>query len=235
MTMTWRTGTSTHIGGRSTNEDAVLIGDDLFAVADGIGGLPNGDEASRLALATLEAAFATNATVSGLLAACREANLAIWEWAAAQRDDVSMGTTVVALARTDDVGPVVVHAGDSRLYRIRQGHWEQLTGDHTITADLVRTGELAPDQSDGHPYQHVLTRALGVGPDVDIDLSGVSCRAGDRLVLCTDGLFKALSSDELAAGIPPGATPQQAADQLVEVAVANGAEDNVTVLVIDVG
>ena len=234
MTIHVSHGTATHIGGRETNQDAVLVGDGLYAVADGIGGLHHGEVASRLALDTLDAAFNADRSVSGLLNACREANRAVGQHPTPDGEDVTMGTTLVALAMTSDVKAVVLHTGDSRLYRLRHGRLEQLTHDHTVTADLVRSGELSEEDSKSHPYRHVLTRALGVSPDVDMDYAGVSCEPGDRLILCTDGLFKVLSADELKGVLASEAEPQQAADALVLGAAERGAEDNVTAMVLDI-
>jgi protein phosphatase len=232
VTHTYVIGTATHIGGRDTNQDAVLVSDELFAVADGLGGLRDGEVASRLALDTLDAAFAADRSVSGLLTACRTANEAVWLQANGQ--DATMGTTLVALAMTSDAAMVVFHVGDSRLYRFRGGRLEQLTHDHTVIADLIRSGELSEEDAKTHPYRHVLTRAIGVIPDVDIDYAGLPSKPGDRLLLCTDGLFKALTPDELMVVLAAEAKPQQTADQLVTSAVAREAEDNVTVMIIDV-
>jgi protein phosphatase len=232
MTHTLVTGTATHRGGRDTNQDAVLVGDGLFAVADGIGGLSDGDVASRLALDTLDAAFSADRTISGLLDGCRQANRAVWRQADGR--DATMGTTLVAVAVTSDAAAIVLHVGDSRLYRFRSGHLEQLTHDHTVIADLIRTGELSEEDAQTHPYCYVLTRAIGVLPDVDIDHAGVSCQPGDRLVLCSDGLFKALSAAELGTLLASAPEPQPCADQLVDRAVERAVEDNVTALLIDV-
>lgn len=230
--ITYATGAATHIGGRDTNQDALLVSDGLFALADGLGGLENGEVASRLALDTLDAAFAADRTVSGLLGGCREANQAVWRQANGQ--DATMGTTLVALAVTSDAAAVVLNVGDSRLYRFRNGRLEQLTHDHTVIADLIRTGELSEEEARTHPYRYVLTRAIGVVPDVDIDHAGVSCGPEDRLLLCSDGLFKALSPDELKSGLALRAEPQPLADELVALAVEHEAEDNVTAMIIDV-
>ena len=223
---------ATHIGGRETNEDAVLVSEGLFAVADGIGGLQDGEVASRLALDTLDAAFAADRTVSGLLDACQEANRAVWGQANG-RDNI-MGTTLAALAMTSDAAGIVLHAGDSRLYRLRHGRLEQLTHDHTVIADLIRAGELSEADARTHPHRFVLTRAIGVFPHVDVDHAGVSCEPGDRLLLCSDGLFKALAPGELKAILASEAEPQRSADQLVADAVAREKEDNVTAMIIDV-
>jgi protein phosphatase len=179
-------------GGREVNQDAVLVGDGLFAVADGIGGLADGEIASRLALDALDGAFAADRTMAGLLNACGVANQAVW--CQGRRDETSMGTTLVALAMTTDTGTVVVHIGDSRLYRLRHGRLEQLTHDHTVLADLVRAGEISEAAARVHPHRHVLTRAIGVGPDVDVDYAGASGMPGDRFLLCTDGLFTSVSA-----------------------------------------
>lgn len=232
VTHTFVTGMATHIGGRDTNEDGVLVSDGLFALADGLGGLQDGEVASRLALDTLDVAFTADRTVSGLLDACREANRTVWRQADGQ--DATMGTTLVALAITSDASAIVLHVGDSRLYRFRNGRLEQLTHDHTVIADLIRAGELSEEDAKTHPYRYVLTRAIGVIPDVDIDHAGVSCESGDRLLLCSDGLFKALSLDELKVVLASEVEPQRSADQLVTSAVEREAEDNVTAMIIDV-
>ncbi len=143
VTHSFVTGTATHIGGRDTNEDAVLVSDGLFAVADGIGGLQDGEVASRLALDTLDVAFAADRTVSGLLDACQEANGAVWQQADGQ--DNIMGTTLAAFAVTSDAAGIVLHAGDSRLYRLRNGRLEQVTHDHTVIADLLRAREITEE------------------------------------------------------------------------------------------
>lgn len=232
VTSTLVAGTTTHRGGREINQDAVLVTDGLFAVADGLGGLADGEVASRLALDTLETAFATDRSIAGFLRACHEANQAVWQQA--NRDEVTMGTTVVALAMTTDTAAVALHAGDSRLYRLRNGWLDQLTQDHTVIADLMRAGEITEAQAQVHPHRYMLTRAIGVGPEVDADYAGVTCKPGDRLLLCTDGLFKALSADDMKTVLTSHPEPQESADQLVTMAVERAAEDNVTAMVINV-
>jgi PPM family protein phosphatase len=195
MSCTLVAGTATHIGGRATNEDAMVVSDHLFAVADGLGGLEMGDVASRLALDILDGALRDHPTFASVLTAGQEANDAVWRRASGR--DGAIGTTVTALAITDDAGPVVLHVGDSRLYRLRGGRLEQLTEDHTVTADLVRTGAISEEQASSHPHRHVLTRALGVAPAVELDETPTALVAGDRLLLCTDGLYQALGPSVL--------------------------------------
>jgi protein phosphatase len=206
-------GAATHRGGRDFNQDAVLVGDGLFAVADGLGGLADGEVASRLALDMLDAAFATDRSLAGLLRACHEANQAVWRQD--NREEATMGTTVVALALTSDTATVALHAGDSRLYRLR-------------------AGEISRAQAQTHPHRYVLTRAIGSGPEVDVDYQGVSGKPGDRLVLCTDGLYKALSADEMRAVLAAQAKPQESADELVTTAVGRRTDGNVTAMVVNV-
>jgi serine/threonine protein phosphatase PrpC/DNA-binding transcriptional MerR regulator len=234
MTHEFSVGTATHIGGRDSQQDAVLVSEDLFAVADGLGGLQDGEVASRLALDTVNAAFAADHSISGLLNAGLEANKAVWRQATVDGEDAKMGTTLAAVAMTSDAGAVVLHAGDSRLYHFRGGRLDQCTHDHTVVADLIRAGEVSEEEAETHPYRHVLTRALGVGPNIEIDHARIPCQSGDRLLLCTDGMFKALSSDDVRAVLASEEEAQESADRLVASAVGRGAEDNVTVLVIDV-
>lgn len=225
-------GTATHQGGRDINQDAALADDRLFAVADGIGAMDQGEVASQLAVDTLATAFAADRTVSGLLKACREANQVVWRQAA--NENSMMGTTLAALAVTSDTDAVVLHVGDSRLYRLRNTRLARLTQDHTVVAELIRDGELSAQDAKTHPHRNVLTRAVGAWPQVDADYAGVSCEPGDRLVLCTDGLFKALATGELKDLLAAAADPQAAADTLVATAVERGADDNVTAIVVDV-
>lgn len=145
-----------------------------------------------------------------------------------------MGTTLAAVAMTSDASTVVLQVGDSRLYRARAGRLQQVTQDHTVVADLTRAGELSATEAHVHPHRHVLTRAVGVAPDVEMDYAGLACQAGDRLLLCTDGLFKVLADEDLARVLGTGGSPQGAADELVTSALGRGPEDNVTVLVVDV-
>lgn len=133
-----------------------------------------------------------------------------------------------------DQEAVVLHAGDSRLYRLRKGRLDQLTRDHTVIADLIRAGELGEEDAQIHPHRFVLTRALGVGPTLEIDHVGVSCESDDRLMLCSDGLPKEMSPNELKLALASDAPPQDCADNLVTTAVERGAEDNVTALLVDV-
>jgi PPM family protein phosphatase len=231
-------GSATDVGMvRSNNQDQVLIASPLFAVADGMGGHAAGEVASLTAIEALAVAFAKDRSTAGLQAAIKEANRAVWE--KAQRDPGlrGMGTTLVALALVSDGDEeqlAIVHVGDSRVYLMRQGELEQLTTDHRLVQELIDDGQLSEADATIHPQRHVLTRALGVDPDVPADNLQVLPYQGDRFVLCSDGLSGEITDAEMASILRRTADPQEAARQLVSAAMANGGNDNVTVVVVDV-
>ncbi len=231
MGVAWVPGKATGCGERETNEDAVLIDDALYAVADGIGGLPHGEVASCLALDTLSSAFRPDGSVSDLLHACQRANRAVWERSC--ETGAQMGTTLLAVAETRDGGTVVLHVGDSRAYRHRNRRLNQMTLDHTVVAESMSAGDIAEEDVAHHPYRYVLTRAIGVAPEVEADYAGLSCKPGDRLLLCTDGLYKALPIADMDEILISESDPQGSAERLVKSAVDRGAEDNVTAVVVD--
>jgi serine/threonine protein phosphatase PrpC len=228
-------GWATTVGGRETNEDGVRTGEAMVAIADGIGGLADGGAASRIALETLDAAFHTDPTLSGLVTSFRHANQAVNRYAAELDSATVMGTTLTALAMTADAGWAVVHVGDSRLYRLRNGRLARLTGDHTVVAQLLADQRISEEEADHHEHRYVLTRAVGVEPDVEIDYAGVSARAGDRFLLTTDGLHVTVGSEQLQHLLGGDAAPQEVADALIEAAVAGGTQDNATAAVVAIG
>lgn len=218
---------------RPTNEDAVLTGPALAAVADGLGGGPGGQLASALAVAILSDAF-TGRSADELTAAVRAANRAIFERADGADGLDGMGTTICAAGLTGDGGLTVVHVGDSRTYLCRDGALTRLTDDHSVPWDLLRRGELTEAEFLTHPQRNVLTRALGAGPAVEPDSATHQVVPGDRLLLCTDGLFTEAAADDIAAAMTSGAELQETADELVELALAGGGRDNVSVVVAEV-
>jgi serine/threonine protein phosphatase PrpC len=217
---------------RRRNEDALLRSDALAAVADGMGGHPGGDVAAKLAVALLQAAF-TGRSADELAAAVRAANRAIWERAQAGDGLAGMGSTVCAIGLVDDGSLAVVHVGDSRAYLSRDGELTLLTQDHSVTGELVRRGTLSEVEARAHPHRSVLTRVLGVGPDVEIDSSCHRVRAGDRLLLCTDGLFNEIPPDDLAAAMAMDDDVRAVADHLVDYTLTGDAPDNVSVVVLE--
>ena len=227
-----RTVSRTDIGRvRDNNEDAVASSDRLGAVADGMGGHPGGEVASALAIALVQAAF-EGRSLDELQAAVRAANRAIWDRASAELE--GMGTTICAAGLTEDGSLAVVNVGDSRAYMFRGGSLTQLTDDHSVTAEAVRRGELSEQDALDHPHRSVLTRALGVAPDVELDSAAHPAVEGDRLLLCTDGLFNEVRSHEIASAMAASGDIQAITDGLVELALSRGGRDNVSVVVAEI-
>ena len=231
-------GSATDRGGvRPTNQDALLVSPPLFAVADGLGAPPGGETASRLALDTLKGGFAAPHGAEALAEAAREASRAVWERADAEPALEGMGTTLTAVAvlgGAEQAELAVVSVGDSRAYLFRDGQLSQLTRDHSVVQELIDSGQLAPEQWRTHPERSLLTRALGVAPVVDLDLSRSAVAGSARLLLCTDGLTAQADETEIAGVLSAFADPDQAAAELVRLANRNGGDDNTAVVVVDI-
>jgi protein phosphatase len=147
-----------------------------------------------------------------------------------------MGTTMT-VALVDSSGGTIAfgHVGDSRAYRVRDGRLEQLTDDHSLVGELVRSGKLSPEEAESHPQRSVITRALGTEPDVDVDTFTVEARADDLYLLCSDGLTDMISADEIFAVLDGSDDLEVAARGLIEAANAGGGEDNITVVLFQIG
>jgi len=236
--VTWlRAGAATDIGlVRSTNQDHLLVADPLFAVADGMGGAAAGEVASETAVTALEEAFARAdaPTADALVDAARVANRAVWDKAEAHPQMRGMGTTLVALALVEGGRLAAINIGDSRMYALGDGELRQVTSDHNMVAELVAMGRITPEQAEVHPRRNVVTRALGVDPDVAVDLFVEDARPGDRYLLCSDGLPREVSDDFIASLLRRLADPGEAARALVDEARRRGGNDNITVVVVDV-
>jgi PPM family protein phosphatase len=229
----------THAGKvRQNNEDALLVGEGqdetLFVVADGIGGFEAGEVASSLAVDVLKDLQPDEP----FKAAIGEANRRI---VAAGRSDEKlsgMGTTVVAIrfggTQREPVAEVA-HVGDSRAYLMRGGDMNPITEDHSLVAELVRSGDLTRDQAAEHPQKNLITRALGADEEVDVDTAILPIEAGDRLLLCSDGLSDMVSEagvSEILADSPDD--PERAAHLLLSAALDAGGNDNITIVIVDV-
>ena len=217
---------------RPTNQDAVLVDYGVFVVADGTGA--GGEVASAVAVEALCAAYAADPTRSGLVDASRRAARAVWR-RAESGDEPLMGSTLAAVAVVSADRLAAVNVGDSRVYRFSEGALHRLTRDHTVVEDLVSAGKITAEQARRHPERSILTRILGIGPDVDPDVVDVPYAAGDRLLLCTDGLFNEIDDQEIADVLSEVVGPEAAASQLVRRATDGGAGDNVSVIVVEVG
>lgn len=235
---TLRAGGLTDVGRvRSVNQDRVYFDDSLFAIADGMGGHAGGEVAATTAIEVLRRSFSANSTEGGLVEAVRTANLAVWEQARSDADLHGMGTTITAAAVVSDSGAerlALVNVGDSRAYLFRNGALRQLTEDHSVVEEMVRAGELSEGEAAVHPSRHILTRALGVEPSVEVDRWSIVPLSGDRFLLCSDGLINEVGDSEITSVLARQQDPQTAADELVRLARAHGGSDNITVLVIDV-
>jgi len=218
---------------RDNNEDALAATSRLAAVADGMGGLPGGEIASAVATTLLQAAF-TGRSRDELEAAVRAANRAIWDRASESVGLEGMGTTICAAGLVEDGSLVIVNVGDSRAYMLHDGSLKLLTHDHSVTAEAVRRGELSEEEALAHPHHGVLTRALGVAPDVELDTISCPVVEGDRLLVCTDGLVNQVRDDEIASLMVATDDVQGTADGLVELALSRGGLDNVSVVVAEV-
>lgn len=232
--ITLRTAGRSDIGQlRENNEDAVVTNNRLALVADGMGGHPGGEIAANVAAGVIPAVF-TGRSADELKAAVRAANWAIRDRALAQPGLEGMGTTicVAGLLTTGDL--VLVNVGDSRAYLWHHGALTRLTQDHSVTAELIDRGELREEDATEHPHYGVLTRGLGVGSDVEIDCGRLAVAAGDRIVVCTDGLFNEVSGEEIATAMAAEGDIAAIVDNLVEGAVTHGGRDNVSVVVAEV-
>jgi serine/threonine protein phosphatase PrpC len=219
---------------RSNNEDSVYAGPRLLAIADGMGGHAAGEVASKLVITALEE-LDEDRPLGDLLSALREAvesaNEGIAAQVAANTELAGMGTTLTALRFVNgQVG--LAHVGDSRAYLMRGDQLSQITHDDTYVQSLVDAGRLTPDEAANHPRKSVILRAL-TGASVEPDVSIREARAGDRYLLCTDGLTDVVSTQTLFETLAEG-EPQECADRLVELALRGGGPDNVTCIVADV-
>jgi PPM family protein phosphatase len=214
---------------RRHNEDAYVCEPPLFAVADGIGGAQAGEVASRLAATALRETGADGADprrhVDALI---QEANRRVYERQTSDASASGMGTTItVALLHDDMVW--IGHVGDSRAYLIRKGRLEQLTQDHSLVAELVRSGKLSPEEAETHPQRSVITRALGTDPDVDVDTFAVDAQPGDIFLICSDGLSSMVDIAELEDILRRHRDDLAGASRaLIHAANRGGGEDNIT-------
>ena len=233
-----RSGSATDTGlVRSVNQDLAVESPSLFAVADGMGGHAGGEVASRLAIEALGVAFGRQPTGAGLSEAVTEANTVVWQRSQENPELRGMGTTLTAMAVVNEDGHDVlalVNVGDSRSYRFHDGEMIQITTDHSLAEEMVRTGELTSAEAAVHPHRHILTRALGVSPEVTVDLWKIQPVRGDRYLLCSDGLTNELDTAQLAEVLSSVADPRRAAELLVRAARSHGGSDNITTVVVDV-
>ena len=228
---------------RDHNEDTVLTDPEagLFAVADGMGGHEAGEVASALALSTLYEALAPRGrlparhvkpALEALAEGVRVANRRVFEAGQHLPVESRMGTTLAA-ALIEDEQVVLASVGDSRIYRVRDGRLTQLSHDHSLVGELVARGEITPEEARCSPHKHVITRALGMQPAVEVDAWSEALQPGDLFLLCTDGLTDEITDPEiLEALLARGSNLETACQTLTNLANRRGGRDNITTLLI---
>lgn len=221
---------------RRQNEDAFVCDPPLFAIADGMGGAQAGELASRLAAAAIEEAAPAVSDEEGVVGVVRAANALIFERSLRDPAVAGMGTTATVALVDEHVGTLTLaHVGDSRAYRYRAATLERLTTDHSLVAELVRSGRLTEAEAAVHPHRSVITRALGTEADVEVDTHTLDVAPGDLVLLCSDGLSAMVRDDEIAGVLEASAgDPHHAAEALIRAANEAGGEDNVTVVLFEI-
>jgi protein phosphatase len=223
-------------GRRRVNQDAVLVeplpgGAELVAVADGMGGYAGGEIASSYALQVVRDALAAG---EDLERAVRLANVAVYQQACASPDLQGMGTTLVGLLRRGEQY-FVVNVGDSRAYRVDAAGIRQLTEDHSFVADAIRSGRLSTEEAEKSPWRNAVTRSVGTEPELEVDCFGpFDVHEPHAVVLCTDGVYRTLSDDDLGRIIVT-TTLKEAARAVVTAAYDAGSDDNISVALVQFG
>lgn len=231
---------ATHVGlVRDGNEDAYLCIDGLYFVADGMGGHSAGEVASDIAVTTLSDLLSdvvvNGLTANDLAAAVRHANTAILTEALRDRTKAGMGTTLTGLAVADPHlrRALIANVGDSRTYLWRHGELRQITKDHSHVQSLVDRGAITRAEARVHYQRNIVLRAMGIDPELEVDVFDLDLEDGDRFIVCSDGLVDEADDDAIEVAIRTSAGPQELADALVALALSSGGRDNVTVVVVD--
>ena len=217
---------------RRHNEDVYVVDPPIFAIADGMGGANAGEVAAALAADALRGEGGSGEDTLVML--MQEANRRVYEQANEDAAKSGMGTTMT-VALLEDSRVRIGHVGDSRAYLIRDGELSQLTDDHSLVGELVRSGKLAPEEAETHPQRSVITRVLGTDPDVDVDTITVDTRSGDLFLLCSDGLYSMVGNDRILELVERNRRDlDTAAKALIAAANKGGGDDNITVVAFEI-
>ncbi len=225
---------------RPVNQDRYLAIPErgLFAVFDGVGGQRAGEVASQTAAETIEEALNHQSTDGGSVELVRRAiafaNRDVFEMAESDPVYKTMATTV-ALIHIEGNRVTVAHVGDSRVYRLEEGRFARETVDHTDLNDDIRAGRIAREQADGLGNRNIINRALGVESAVEVEIKSIHARDGTRFLLCSDGIYRHMSDEEIARVLAEYKDPQRAADELKRIVHQRGADDNLTAVVVQLG
>jgi protein phosphatase len=214
---------------RRRNEDNYVVAPPLFAVADGMGGAQAGEVASRLAASALEAGDSDGLQgLERIDALIQEANRRIYDRASTDPSASGMGTTMT-VALVEGMTVAIGHVGDSRGYLVRGEQMEQLTDDHSLVNELLKSGRLSEEEAQVHPQRSVITRAVGTDPDVDVDGFTIEAEEGDVFLLCSDGLTDMVEDEEILELVHANRDDlEKAVKALVAAANRGGGEDNIT-------
>lgn len=232
----WRSAQATHVGKvREINEDSLISLPELhlWAVADGMGGYEAGNHASDMIVQTLshvDRLRSLSAQIDQIEDALLDVNERIIEYGDIMLDGRTLGSTVVTLLIRGRVG-VCQWAGDSRLYRFRNGRLNQLSRDHSQVEEQIQRGILTQEEAENHPESNVITRAVGADSHLFLDINVFSTQLGDTFLLCSDGLYNMLSEAEIIATLLQFDV-EEAAQQLIDQALQRGADDNVSVILV---
>lgn len=219
---------------RELNEDSFGWKDNLFVLADGMGGHNAGEVASALAVEEILRIDPNQGEfIPSLRLFLNQANQVLLDYAEQHPECRGMGTTI-ALVKVETGKITVAHVGDSRVYLWRQAELTQLTRDHSVVEELVRVGGLTEEEAQNHPQRNLLTKALGTQGEVGVEINEVVVEQGDRVLLCTDGLTSMLGKDEINQILSADLSSQEIADTLVGEANQRGGADNITVIVIKI-
>jgi PPM family protein phosphatase len=218
---------------REQNEDCFGYRNNLFVVADGMGGHEAGEVASAIAVQIiLNSEFGTDIRQS-LKDAVLKANDVILKETEQHPEYDGMGTTIAVLVLNGEQG-YLAHIGDSRIYIWSNGELQQITKDHSLVAELVKNGGITEEEAKTHPQRNVLTRALGTQGLDEVEIKEISITRGDKLLLCTDGLSGLLDDNDLKILLNKAETPQDTVNILIDTANERGGPDNITVILIEV-
>lgn len=232
----WKSVHASHVGNvREVNEDSVMCLPEshLWVVADGMGGYEAGNVASKMVVESLQSIDgdqSLNQIVDSVEDGLIAVNQHILEYSEMMLDGRTLGSTVVSLTIKGRVG-ICLWAGDSRLYRFRSKQLVQLSRDHSEVEEQIQQGLITAEQAENHPESNVITRAIGAGPEIYIDINAFSTQVGDIFLLCSDGLYNMVSKEQISAVLQESPI-EQAVEKLIQLALDNGADDNVSVILV---
>lgn len=228
---------------RNVNQDCFLceeeaVGDfsNLFIVADGMGGHNGGDFASRFCIGNVRDYIADNkgnSIISTIRSAIKTANERIRERAGKDERLTGCGTTIVLATIKDDI-LYIANVGDSRLYVLQNGSLSQITEDHSVVEEMIKSGIIKKEEARFNPHKNKVTRALGAEPDIEVDFFEVKLEKGDRILLCSDGVSNMMDEENLEAIVGAGKEISEICRILIDTAVDNGGKDDATVVMIEV-